>query len=65
MKRIFFVVTLAVLLIGLVLLDLSDTPTAIADTSIPSNQLTNSQSEANNSSAGAGITITMYTGDGE
>ena len=61
MKRLVTVVTIAILLIGLVLLGLSDTRISIADTSIPDNEVTSSVSKVGNSSASATITITMYT----
>jgi len=54
-------VAIAVLLIGLVLLGISDTRIAIADTGVPDNEVTTSRAEASNSSAGATITITMTT----
>ena len=60
MKRLVTIVALAVLVVGLVLLGLSDTRTAIADTSIPDNEVTSSISKAGNSSASATIVITMY-----
>jgi len=59
-KRLVTVVTLAILLVGLVLLGLSDTRISIADTSIPENYGTSSITKASNSSASATITITMY-----
>ncbi len=59
MKRLVTVVTLAVLLIGLVLLGSSDTDTSVANTSIPDNEVARSISMASNSSAGATITLTM------
>jgi len=58
LKRLDTVVILAILLIGFVLLGLSDTDISAADTSIPSNELSGSVSS--NSSATATITITMY-----
>ena len=58
MKMMFTVVTLAILLIGLVLLGIGDTRFAIADTSVPNDEVTSS--EANNTSATATITIRMY-----
>ncbi len=61
MKSLVTVVTLAILLVGLVLLGLNDTRIAIADTSIPDNEVTGSVSKTGNSSASATITITMYT----
>jgi hypothetical protein len=62
-QRLLFVVILAVILIGLPLLVLSDTDIPIGDTHIPNNEVTSNTSQANNSSASATITITMYTGD--
>ena len=60
MKRVVASVAIAVLLIGLVLLGISDTRIAIADTVFPDSEITTSQTEASNSSASATITITMY-----
>ena len=62
MKRLVTVVTIAILLVGLVLLGSSDTRISIADTSIPDNEVTSSVS---NSSASATIVITMYDVAGE
>ena len=59
MKRLVTVVTPAILLVGSVLLGLSDTVISIADTSIPNNEITTSQTQASNSTASATITITM------
>ena len=42
MKRLVTVVTLAILLVGLVLLGVSDTRISFADTSIPDNNVTSS-----------------------
>ena len=64
-KRAFFLIILAIILVGAVLFGLSDSAISIADTSIPDNEMTTRQAEASNSSASATITITMYTGDGE
>ena len=61
MKRLVTVVTTAILLVGLVLLGLSDTYIAVADTSAPDNEVTSGISKANNSSASAMIPITMHT----
>ena len=58
-QRLSVIVILAVLLAGLGLLGLNDTDIAIADTSIPDNEVTSSVSS--DSSATATITITMYT----
>lgn len=63
MKRLVIVVTLAILIVGLVLSGLSDTPIAIADTSVPDDEVISSISKTSNSSASATITITMYTVD--
>ena len=65
MKRLVTIVTIAVLLVGLVLLGLSDTRITIADTSVPNNEVTSGVSKASNSSASATITITMYAVDDE
>ena len=61
MKRLVTVVTLAILLIGSVLLGLNDTDISIADTSVYDIETYIRQPEASNSSAIATITITMYT----
>lgn len=58
-KRLVIVVTLAILLVGLVLLVLSDTAISIADTSIPDNEVANSQETDSPDSASATIVITM------
>ena len=65
MKRLVTIVILALLLAGLVLLGLSDTHIAVADTNVYYIETTIGQNEASNSSASATITITMYTGDDE
>ena len=59
MKRLVTIVAPAILLIGLLLLGLSDTATSIADTSVPENEGTSNVTKARNSSATATITITM------
>ncbi len=61
MKRSVFLITFAILLLVSVLLGLSDTDISAADASIPDNEVNSSISKANNSSASATITITMYT----
>ena len=61
MKRLVTIIATAILLIGLVLLGSSDTRISIADTRVPDDEVTSSISKANNSSASATITITMYT----
>ena len=58
-KRLVAVVTPAILMVGLVLLGLSDTGISIADTSVPDNEAASSVNKAGNSSASAAITITM------
>jgi hypothetical protein len=55
-KRLVTIVTGAILLIGLVLLGSNDRDISVADTSIPDNKITTSQTKASNSSA---IAITM------
>lgn len=65
MKRLFTVVILAILLVGLVLLGLDDTNIVVADTSVYAIETTIRQPEASNSSASAIITIAMYTSDDE
>lgn len=60
MKRLFFVVILANILIGLILFGLRDTAISIADTSVPDSEVASRISKASNSSASATITITMY-----
>lgn len=59
MKKLVIVATLAILLVGLVLLGLSDTRIAVADTNVYYIETTVGQPEADNYSAGATITITM------
>jgi len=61
LKRPFSVITLAILLVGLVLLGLNDTDISVADTSVYDIETTIRQPEASNSSAS--ITITMYAVD--
>jgi hypothetical protein len=63
LKKLVTVVTIAILLVGLVLIGLSDTDFSSADTSIPNNEV--ARSVSNNYSASATITITMYIGDEE
>lgn len=58
MKRPFFLVILAIILVGLLLSGLSDTVISTADTSIPNDEVTSSQ--ADNCSATATIMITLY-----
>ena len=56
MKRLVTVITLAVLPVGLILLDLTALNISIADTRIPDNKITTSQTEARNSCA---VAMTM------
>ena len=65
MKRQVTVVALAILLVVLVLLRLSDTEISVADTSIPDNKITTGQTKASNSSAIAMIMIAWTTPSGE
>ena len=60
MQRPFFLTILAIILTGIVLFGLSDTSFSIAHTGVPDNAATSRVSKANNSSASATITITMY-----
>jgi hypothetical protein len=59
-KRLVTVITLAILVAGLVLLDLSDTDISVADTTIPDSEVTGSEAD-NPDSATATIMITMLT----
>jgi hypothetical protein len=58
-KRLFFIVILAILLAGLILFRLSDTAISVADSDTQDNEVTSSMNKAGNSSASATITITM------
>lgn len=59
MKKLLLLVLIAI--VALLISGISDTKAAIADTSIPDNEVTSSQTEANNSSASAIIKITWRT----
>ena len=59
MKRLIPVIAMVVILAGLPVIVVSDTGALLTDSSIPDNEVTTSQTEANNSSASATITITM------
>jgi len=59
-QRFFFLTILAIILAGLILFSLSDAAISIADTATPNNEVTSGVSKANDSSASATITITMY-----
>jgi len=58
-KRLILLIALVVIITGLPVLVVSDTGASFTDSSIPDNEITASQTEASNSSASAGITITM------
>ena len=60
MKRLIPLIALVVIIAGLPVLVVSDTGASLTDGSIPDNEITNSQTEAGNSSKSATITITMY-----
>jgi len=57
-KRLIIIVNLAILLMVLVQLGISDTDISVADASISDNKVTSSISKASNSLASATITIT-------
>ena len=59
MQRLLFVVILAIILVGLPPLVLSDTDISIANPDITNNEVTSNMNEVRNSSASASITITM------
>ena len=62
MKSLVSVVVLAILLIGLILLGLSDTDISVADTRDPENGVTSGLNTTDNSdSASDSILITMHT----
>lgn len=61
MKRLVTVVIITILLIGFILLGISDTDIAIADTSDSSDDVTNPMSNAGTAWASGTITITMDT----
>ena len=58
MKKLISLIILVVILTGLPVLVVSDTPPA--DSNTPDNEITTSQMKASNSSASATITIAMY-----
>jgi len=62
-KRLVTVSIRAIVLTGLMLLRINDTNIAIADASIPDNEVASSTTNTGDSSASA--TITMYAGDDE
>ena len=64
-KRRIPLIALIVILAGLPVVVVSDTSASLSNANISDNEINTSQTEARNSSAGASITITMYTGDGE
>lgn len=61
MKRVVTVVAPAILVVGLILVGLSDTSISVADTRAPDDEVASSASKASNSSAVETMTITMYT----
>jgi len=63
--RLLFPVIPAILLIDFILLGTNDTDIAVADTSIPDNKTTTSQTKARNSSAIAIIMIAWTTASDE
>jgi len=64
-KRLVNLVTLAILLVGLILFDLIELNVSVADTVIPDNKITTSQTEARNSCAVATIMGAWTTSSGE
>ena len=60
MRTQFFLVILAIILVGALLLGLSDTVISIPSAGISVKGITSNVNEANNASANAAITITMY-----
>jgi len=64
-KRLFVLIIVTIILVGLFLSGLNDTAISNEDTANPNNDVASSISETGNSSASATITITMYTGDAE
>ena len=63
-KKLFLII-LAIILAGLVLLGLIDTVVSIPNASVSAKEVTGNISEASNSSASATIMITMYAVDDE
>ena len=59
MKRPFFLVILAILLVGILLSGLSDNAVSVEDMASPNDEVVSSISKASNSSTSATITITM------
>ena len=59
MQRPFFLTIPAILLVGLVLLGLSDMGISVANTGSPNNEVTTTMSKASNFSSSASIMITM------
>jgi hypothetical protein len=60
LRKSFVLAILAILLARLILFALSDTAISVADTATTNNEVISTMSKANNSSASATITITMY-----
>ena len=65
MKRLVAVVTPAILPVGLILFGLTDLKTSVADTSIPDNKITTSQTRASNSCVIPRIMIAWTSPSGE
>ena len=65
MEELVIIFSPAILLIGSILLGLSDMDISVADTNIHNNEVISSASKASNSSASATITIIMYAVDEE
>ena len=65
MKTLFFIALLAIVLVGLPILGLTDAAISSGDTASLDREMASTVSNAGSSSASAAITITMYTGDGE
>ena len=66
MKRLIFLIALIMLVMILAKLPVSVvSDTSLADSNIPDDEITTTQTEASNSSASAAITITMYAVAGE
>ena len=60
MRKIFVLVTCAIVLAGLVLLGLDHAAASVADTNVSYDEVASSLGEACHSSVGAAITIMMY-----
>ena len=65
MKKLVTLIAFAAVVLWLVILGLAETPTSVADTDLPDDEVTGGLDEAGHSSASGGITITMYAVDDE